>query len=408
MTACGRSLRYLICPDSFKGSLSSPDMCDALARGIRNRLGDVGVRQSDAGVRQSDAGVIRRMPLADGGEGTAEAISAALGGTRVVVDTVDPFGDPIEAAYEVVGDKSLAVIDMAAATALAFSKARGDFALGGIMKASTYGTGLMIRHALSQGYRNIIVGLGGSATNDGGIGAAQALGMKFFASDGVLLDARRGAAVLSEIASVSDADLAPELAHCTLTLLYDVDIPLIGEHGCSVNFAPQKGASVDEVAELDAAMAGFASAAASSLGRDLSAKNGAGAAGGLGFGLSLCGGQLRFGAPFVLDVCGFDEAARDSDVIITGEGCCDAQTASGKLPSWVARRAKSAGDAAVVCVCGADRAVGELYSLGMDAVFALADGPMSLEESSVHCAELAEKLAFNIAGLASAVCQIKR
>lgn len=388
MMTSGRALRFLLCPDSFKGSLSSPDMCDALGRGILRRLGD--------------ACAIRKMPLADGGEGTAEAISAALGGRSVSVGTVDPFGTPIEAKYEVIDEKNLAVIDMAAAGALSFSKARDDFGRGGIMKASTYGTGLMIRHALSHGYRNIVVGLGGSATNDGGIGAAQALGMSFCGPDGAAVDARNGAAMLSEIASVSAESLVPELADCSLTLLYDVDIPLTGERGCSVNYAPQKGASPAEVASLDAAMAGFASVAARSLGRDLSGEGGSGAAGGLGFGLSLCGGQLRFGAPFVLDVCGFDEAARDSDVVITGEGKCDAQTASGKLPSWVARRAKDLSDAAVVCVCGADRSVSGLYDLGMDAVFALADGPMSLEESSAHCAALAEKLAFNIAGFSAA------
>ncbi len=388
MTASKRALRFLVCPDSFKGSLSSPDMCDALERGILRRLGDA---------------CVRKMPLADGGEGTAEAISSALGGKSVNVGTVDPFGEPITATYEVIDEKSLAVIDMAAASALAFSKARDDFGRGGIMKASTYGTGLMIRHALSQGYRNIVVGLGGSATNDGGLGAAQALGMRFFDSDGAVIDAHSGAAMLSEIAAVSDESLMPELSECSLTLLYDVDIPLTGERGCSVNYAPQKGASGDEVAILDAAMAGFASAAARSLGRDLSEESGAGAAGGLGFGLSLCGGQLRFGAPFVLDVCGFDEAARDSDVVITGEGRCDAQTASGRLPSWVARRAKDAGNAAVVCVCGADRSVKGLYDLGVDAVFALADGPMSFEESTQNCAALAEKLAFNVAGLAASV-----
>lgn len=383
-----RKLRFLVCTDSFKDSLSSPGMCDALERGILRRLPDASVR---------------KLPLADGGEGTAEAISAALGGRSVSAESVDPFGNPVAVKYEVIGEKNLAVIDMAAACALSFSKSRDDFGRGGIMKASTYGTGLMIRHALSLGYRNIIVGLGGSATNDGGIGAAQALGMKFSDADGNVLDARSGAAVLPYIASLSAQELAPELADASLTMLYDVGIPLTGERGCSVNYAPQKGASPAEVELLDAAMAGFARAAERSLGRDLSFVDGVGASGGLGFGLSLCGGQLRFGAPFVLDVCGFDDAAAAADVVITGEGKCDAQTACGKLPFWVAKRTKAAGDAAVVCVCGVDRAVGEFYDLGADAVFALADGPITLAESTENCAALAEKLAFNVAGFAAAM-----
>ena len=381
-------MKFLVCTDSFKGSLSSPDMCAALSRGILSRLADAEVRE---------------MPLADGGEGTAEAISAALCGRAVAVDTVDPFGEPITASFAAIGDRSLAVIDTAASSGLAFAKVRADFGRGGIMRASTYGTGLMIRRALEAGYKNITVGLGGSATNDCGIGAAAALGMRFFGADGGELDARRGAAALGEIAAVSDEALAPELRGASLTLLYDVDIPLLGERGCARNYAPQKGASPDEADALDRAAASFALAASRSLGRDLSASPGAGAAGGLGFGLALCGGELRSGAPFVLDVCGFDAAAGEADVVVTGEGKCDAQTVSGKLPAWVARRAKAAGGAAVVCVCGADRSVPEFYALGADAVLALADGPMSADESVANCAALAEKLGANIAGLCAAM-----
>ena len=381
-------MRFLICTDSFKGSLSSVEMCTALERGVLSRLPDA---------------EIRKMPLADGGEGTSEAISAALGGREIAVKTVDPFGEPITAAYAAIDAQKLAVIDMAAASGLSFAKGRGDFGRGGIMRASTYGTGLMIRAALEAGYKNVIVGLGGSATNDGGVGAASALGLRFLAADGGEIDARRGAAVLGEIASVSDEALIPELKDAALTLLFDVDIPLLGERGTARNYAPQKGASSGEIEALEAGMAAFASAAARSLGRDLSTVPGVGAAGGLGFGLSLCGGELRFGAPFVLDACGFDEAAASADVIITGEGKCDEQTASGKLPAWVARRAKAAGGAAVICVCGADCAVPEFYALGADAVFALADAPMTLEESIADCAELAEKLGANIAGFAAAM-----
>lgn len=381
-------MRFLVCTDSFKGSLSSPEMCDALERGILSRL--------------PDAEVVK-MPLADGGEGTAKAISCALGGESVPVETVDPFGVPIKASYEAVKEKSLALIDTAAASALSFAAKRSDFENGGIMNASTFGTGLMIRHAAEAGYEEIVLGLGGSATNDGGIGAAQALGMRFFDENKNPVDARKGAAALSKIALADGSALIPGFELAKLTLLYDVDIPLLGKRGCSFNYAPQKGASKNETEALDGAMKIWSDAAARSLGRDLSEESGAGAAGGLGFGLALCGGELRFGAPFVLDVCGFDAEAAKADVIITGEGKCDEQTASGKLPAWVARRAKAAGKAAVVCVCGADRSVPEFYKLGADAVFALADAPMTLEESMKNCAPLAEKLGANVAGLAAAM-----
>lgn len=381
-------MRFLICTDSFKGSLSSPDMCAALERGVLSRI---------------PAAEVRKMPLADGGEGTAKAVSAALGGRSVDVETVDPFGEGITASYEVIDAQSLAVIDTAEASALSYSTARSDFGRGGIMKASTYGTGMMILHAIRAGYKHIVVGLGGSATNDGGIGAAAALGMRFFDAEGGEIDPRRGACVLSGIASISADGIATELRKTELTLLYDVDIPLLGERGCSRNYAPQKGASREEISCLETAMASYAKAASRSLGKDYSAESGAGAAGGLGFGLALCGGALRFGAPYVLDVCAFDGEAALADVIITGEGKCDAQTANGKLPAWVARRATAAGNAAVVCVCGADRSVPEFYALGADAVFALADGPMTLDDSIVNSAALAEKLGSNIAGFAAAM-----
>ena len=381
-------MKFLLCPDSFKRSLSSPEMCDALEKGIMSRLPDAEVR---------------KMPLADGGEGTADAIGSALGGRAVAADTVDPFGEPITASYTAIDGLSLAVIDMAAASGLGFSKARADFGRGALVKASTFGTGLMIRRAIDAGYKNIIVGLGGSATNDGGIGAASSLGMRLFDASGGEIDARRGAAALGEIAAISGDAVA--IGDAKMTLLYDVDIPLLGERGCTKNYAPQKGASAEEIEALEAAMRSYADAAVRSLGRDLSGEAGAGAAGGLGFGLSLCGGELRFGAPYVLDVCGFDEAAATVDVVITGEGKCDEQTASGKLPAWVAKRAKAAGNAAVICVCGVDRSVPEFYALGADAVFTLADGPITPEESVANCAALAEKLGANVAGLCAGMKQ---
>ena len=381
-------MKYLICCDSFKGSLDAPGVCRAAADGI---------------LACSPDSEVVCLPLADGGEGSAEAVMSALGGECVTESVYDPFGNPAQGYIGLCPERSLAVIDTAAASGIGLTKKYPSFACGGIMNASTWGTGMQIRSAIERGYRNIIVGLGGSGTNDGGIGAAGALGMKFYGSDGAELDPRGGASLLSEVASVSDSGLFDGLRGVELTLIFDVAIPLTGERGCSVNFAPQKGASDAEVKLLDRSMASFAGVCARSLGRDLSAIDGAGAAGGLGFGLSLVGGKLKPGADFILDVCGFDAHASDADVIITGEGKCDFQTAEGKLPACVASRARRVSRAAVVCICGVSRPVDKFYEIGADAVFAIADGPMTAEESGERCAELVRKVSFNIAGFAGSL-----
>ena len=376
-------MKFLVCTDSFKGSLTAPEMCDAIREGIMMNM--------------PDAEVVM-MPLADGGEGTAEAVMSAMRGIIVCEKVCDPFGYDAD-GYVGFGD-GLCVIDTAAASGIGLTKKYDSFGHGGIMEASTFGTGIQIRRALRAGYRRIIVGLGGSGTNDGGIGAAYALGMKFFDRDGAELDARRGGGILGEIAEVSFDELMPELKEAELSLMFDVAIPLTGDKGCAKNYAPQKGASPDEVDALEQGMISYAAVVDRALGTSLSLCGGTGAAGGLAFSLAACGGKLTPGAEYILDVCGFDEAAADADVIITGEGKCDFQTASGKLPACVAKRAKAVSKAAVVCVCGMSDPAAEFYEMGCDAVFALADAPMTFEESMDGCERLAQKLAYNIAGLA--------
>lgn len=378
-------MKYLICCDSFKGALDAPSVCKAIGEGI---------------LANSPDERIVLMPLADGGEGSAAAVTSALGGNLVTEEVTDPFGNVCEGYVGLVPSRSLCVIDTAAASGISLTKKYPSFSNGGIMSASTYGTGLQILNALKKGYERIIVGLGGSGTNDGGIGAAGALGLRLYDESGNELDCRMGAQILDRISFVSTEHLCPELSKAELTLIFDVAMPLLGDRGCAKNFAHQKGAGEDEIDLLEKGMASYAEACRSSLGKDLSVVDGAGAAGGLGFGLSLVGGKLTPGAEFILDVCGFDDEARDSDVIITGEGKCDFQTAHGKLPSCVAKRARKLSDGAVICLCGVSRPVDEFYEIGADAVFALCDGPMSAEESMESCAELARKAAFNIAGFA--------
>lgn len=378
-------MKFLVCLDSFKGALDAPGVCRAVGEGI---------------LENSPDSEVRLLPLADGGEGSAEVVMSALDGKLIAEEITDPFGERADGYIGLCAERGIAVIDTAAASGIGLTKKYPTFGEGGIMSASTWGTGMQIRSALKRGYRKIIVGLGGSGTNDGGIGAAGALGMKFFDGDGAELNAREGASLLGRVASVSDTGLCPELREADVTLIFDVAMPLVGDRGCARNFAPQKGASDEEVDRLESGMVSFAEACARSLGQDHSAIDGAGAAGGLGFGLSLVGGKLTPGAEFILDVCGFDELAAGADVIITGEGKCDFQTAEGKLPACVASRARRVSSAAVVCLCGMSRPVAKFYEIGADAVFALADGPMSGEESMARCAELAKKAAYNIAGFA--------
>lgn len=245
----------------------------------------------------------------------------------------------------------LPLLTRAAASSLATVKSYPSFSKGGIFSASTYGTGLQIRRALDHGCNKIIVGLGGSGTNDGGAGAAQALGVKYYDKDRQPVDARLGPSVLDRIAYVDTDELMPPLGKAEISLIYDVDIPLTGDSGCSVKYSKQKALRSKISKSLNIISRLFQRHAHASIGSDLSEAAGAGAAGGLGFGLSLCGGVLRPGAEYILELYGFDTLVKDADAVITGEGKCDAQTADGKLPACVARRTKMNSNAPVICIC---------------------------------------------------------
>ena len=374
-------MKYLIAMDSFKGCLDADEVCNAAKEGVMKINGNDAVC----------------LPLADGGEGTAFAVCSALGGKIVNCTVTDPFGNDAEGYYGDVSEKGLAVIDTAAASGLGLAKAGS----GTILDASTYGTGLQIRRMLELGFRRITVGLGGSGTNDGGTGAMAALGARFYKADGSLINRPCGK-TLGDIATVDLSGLHPALADTELSLMFDVDIPLLGDRGCSRNYSPQKGADPDTVEFLERGMTVFAEAAKSSLGIDVSAISGAGAAGGLGFGLSLIGGKGVNGAVHMLDICGFDALATDCDIVITGEGRTDFQTAHGKLPAAVAKAAKRHG-IPVVCVCGAASPVDALYETGIDGIFPIPNAPITLEESMENAYSLISDTCRNIAGLVEAV-----
>jgi glycerate kinase len=369
-------MRIVIAPDSFKGSASALEVARAMERGVRAVF--------------PEADVVA-IPIADGGEGTVEALVAATGG-RIEARTVrGPLGDPVSARWGVLGDAPTAVIETAAASGLPLLlPERRDPRV-----TTTYGTGELVRAALDAGLRTIVLGLGGSATNDGGAGLLRALGVRFLDAGG--RDLPDGGAALARLAAIDPSGLDPRLAACTLLVACDVDNPLTGPRGASAVFGPQKGATPDAVRELDAALARYAEVARAVTGRDVAETPGAGAAGGLGAGLLFfTPARLRPGVELVLAATRFAEALEGAALVITGEGRTDAQTAMGKAPAGVAAAARANG-VPVVCLSGS---LGDgweaVLDAGIDAVACIARGPLSLEESMRRAPELAEEAAARV------------
>ncbi len=375
-----KNKKILVIPDSFKGALSAAEAGEAMARGIRHVLAE-----------REMTNEVLVFPAADGGEGTAEALAAALHGTFRTLPTVDLFGHPMEALYaELPGEIPTAVLDMASCCGIGFAKQYGPDP----MKASTFGVGQMICLLADMGYRRILVGLGGSGTNDGGIGALAALGAYFRDENSRMLIGAHGGQVLERIASVDVSGVHKRLSGVELVLLYDVAVPLTGESGATRMFGRQKGAAPEQLDRLEAGMCRYAEVLRQDYGA-VPDVDGAGAAGGLGCGLHLAGGKLCHGASYVLDTLGIPALLQDTAIVFTGEGKTDVQTARGKLPHTVA---KYAGDASVPCVdiCGQADPVDVLYEDGMTAIVSLMNGCISVEDSMARTAELAEKAAYNL------------
>ncbi len=374
-------LKIIAALDSFKGAVSSFEAGNAVKRGVCRRLPDCDVTI---------------FSLGDGGEGTSAAFYHV--GEVCSVRVSDTHGEPTDAAYVLLEKNGVrtAMFDMAAAAGLHHSKKHGL----NVRTASTAGVGEMIAHLVNLGCGEIIVGLGGSGTNDGGIGALFRMGAKFFNKNGTEIDDSRGAEILGEIASCDLSAVHRLLDGVKLTLLYDVAVPLTGEFGASRMFSHQKGADEATVEELESSMTHFAEVCDRASGEKISERSGSGAAGGLGYGLSLAGGELHPGAEYVLDFVGFREAAADADLVITGEGKTDRQTARGKLPFTVA---KYAGDVPTICLCGTFTPDAELYDGGFDAVFSIINAPSTLEESMKNTELLLENAAYNVAGLLAAL-----
>ena len=368
-------ITVVIAPDSFKGSIPAEAAATAIATGLRRVWPDAD---------------LRLRPMADGGEGTLDAV-LSRGGTRRTARVAGASGAPLDAGFGLIDNDATAVIEIAQVVGLT------DAAVAAVPveRRSTRGLGELVRLLLDAGVRNYLVGLGGSSTNDGGAGLLAALGLKLADAKGRDVDPTpAGLAALAEVdASVLDS----RLAHAHITIMSDVDNPLCGERGATAIFGAQKGVRAEAAAELDARLARFAALTERAVGRSAKDRPGAGAAGGLGFALQLLGGRLRSGAEVIADLLGLDTALEGADWLITGEGRSDRQTLLGKAPFIAARRAAAKGVPATLVSGAVDRDA--LPELGR--VFAgchsLTFGPATLEDCLANAAQLladrAEQLA---------------
>lgn len=361
-------MRIVIAPQSLKGSLTAAEAGSAIAEGVR------------AVYPEAECVIV---PVADGGEGTVQALVDATGGEIVLQTVTGPLGEPVEAFFGLLGNGDTAAIEMAACAGLPLvPPERRDPRI-----TTTYGVGELILAALERGCHHFIIGIGGSATNDGGAGMAQALGASLQTSGGT--EIARGGAALATLAHISISTLDARLADCQFEVACDVNNPLCGPTGATAVYGPQKGATPEMVAQLDAALAHYAEVIERDLGLSVKDIPGAGAAGGLGAGLiAFLHAALRPGAQIVLDAVHLEEQLVGADLVITAEGQLDAQTAYGKSVGAVAAMAKRY-HLPVLALAGS---LGEhyraVYALGVDAVAVLPSGPMSLDYAMKHAATL--------------------
>ena len=338
--------KCVVVSDSFKGTVSSREIC-AIAQQVIPR--------------HFPACEVVCIPVADGGEGTVDCFIQAMGAQRVEVTVTNALGEKSAAAYARIGE--LAIIEMAAAAGL---PQVGALRCPGT--ATTYGVGELIAHAVDSGCRKILLGLGGSATNDGGCGCAAALGVRFYDADGQSFVPVGD--TLGRIARIDTAEAEALLRSVEITVMCDVTNPLYGPTGAAYVFAPQKGADAEKVKSLDAGLRHFGDVIRSQLGIDVSRMPGAGAAGGMGAGcVALLGGMIQSGIDAVLDVTGFDRQLEGADLVITGEGRIDSQSADGKVVSGVARRTRAKGVPLIAIAGGIADSAGAVYDIGVSAMF---------------------------------------
>ncbi len=372
-------MRILIAPDSYKNALSAMKVAESLKAGLQKVLPDA---------------EIELLPMADGGEGTVEALIDATRGQIIKTQVHDPLMRPIESSFGITGDGITAVIEMASASGIQLitSDERDPWI------TTTFGTGELIHAALDKGCRDIILGIGGSATNDCGMGMATALGVKFLDQSGnpVL----QGGGMLGEVAHIDMSGLVARIKDTKIMVACDVTNPLTGPTGASHVYGPQKGANPEMVKKLDSNLKKFSDLILEQLGKSVAEIPGAGAAGGLGAGLiAFLDGELVEGVPIIAAKTGLDAAAARADIIITGEGKIDSQTQFGKTPYGVARVAKKHGKPVIAVAGTIGEGADELYGKGIDAIVSILDRPRSLEDAIKETPTLLEATGVRIARL---------
>lgn len=359
-------MKIVLAPDSFKGSLTAVEVCAALGAGV---------------LRTAPEAELVVVPMADGGEGTTAALVAATRGELQPVEATGPLpSDRAKVTGEIglIDERRTAVLEMACVSGLPLVPDGKRNPL----HTTTYGTGELIAAALEAGARHLMVGIGGSATTDLGSGMAQALGVKFFRADGQEIKEPMTGGLLGEVARVDLSGLDGRVAQSRIEVACDVDNPLLGPRGCAAVYGPQKGATPEIVARLEANLERAIEVIERTTGERVREEPGAGAAGGLGAGLrAFLGATMRPGIGLVLEASGFAEKVSGADLVLTGEGRIDRQTAYGKTISGVVRAAQAAGVPVVAIVGSIGEGVENLYGLGLTSMFTLAPGPISLEEA---------------------------
>ena len=372
-------MKIVIAPDSYKESLTAMAVANEIEAGFREIFPDADYL---------------KVPVADGGEGTVQAMIDASGGRLVTLRVRGPLGEPVDAFYGIMGDGATAVIEMAAASGLELvPAARRD-----PLRTTSYGTGELIRDALDAGARRFVLGVGGSATNDGGAGMLQALGGRLL--DGAGGELAPGGAALAALDKIDLSGLDARIVDCVFDVACDVSNPLVGPQGASHIFGPQKGASADMVETLDASLRHYADVIARDLGRQVADVPGAGAGGGIGAArLVFLGGRLRPGSEIVTAAVGLDAAVADADLVITGEGRIDSQTIHGKTPVGVARVAQRHGKPVIAIAGCLAPGAAVMHGHGIAAVFGAVSRPCTVEQALADAALNVRVSARNIAAV---------
>lgn len=357
-------MRVVVAIDSLKGSLSSLEAGNSIKEGVLRVYPD-----AEVAVR----------PLADGGEGTVEALALGMNGRLETVTVTGPAGKPVDCVYGMLDESKTAIVEMSGAAGI--TQVTGEER--NPLHTTTYGVGEVIKDAISKGCRHFIVGIGGSATNDGGVGMLQALGYGFLDAEGKQV--AYGAKGLKDLVTITSENVIPELADCTFRIACDVTNPLCGERGCSAIYGPQKGATPEMIVDMDKWLGDYAALAAKTFPKADASYPGTGAAGGMGFAfLTFTNAVLQSGISIVLEETRLEEYIKDADVVVTGEGRLDAQTVMGKAPSGVADIAKKYGKMVIAFAGCLTEDAGACNAGGIDAFFPILRTVVTLDEAMAH------------------------